>query len=188
MKRVLLFVALLAVAGCASSPKSSKDPLATRADAADRGDLLSVLLAPAGAASERALVPVAWMGGLLLLAGAAWSVMAVFTGKGLVGGAVLFATGAAVVGCAVLYLEYPWVCLVAATLGVVCFVALWSSTRTKCEKQERALEIIVPSVDESGDAAKARIRARGPDAEEAVREVVGPIKKHFRVEPKTGRR
>jgi len=152
----------------------------TRADAADRGDFLSVILAPAGAASERALVPVAWMGGLLLLAGAAWSVVGMLTGKGLAGGAVLFATGAAVIGCVVLYLEYPWVSLVAATLYVAGLVVLWSTTRTKCEKQERALDVITQAVDESGDGVKARIRARGPDAEETVREVVGPIKKRFR--------
>lgn len=104
-------------------------------------------------------------------------------------GLVLMGLGVATTGTGVLFVRYPWTVLVLAlAAGVAASAALYDRLRARRDlaRNREALAAaaeVIQNIPE-GRAVKDGLKAMGGQVEEAVREVVGPIKERLRREGK----
>ena len=193
MKIILIILSLFALcigmvyaSGCGGSGIFQKEHTQqdTVKDKPTPGSVLRDLgSAPAGLAVVEGTRPFLTAGLALAIVG---GVMFAFGGRGT--GLSLMGVGAIISASGVLFIQYPWVVLVAAILASLPLMAsAYSGWRTRRElatkaaeltDADNALEVLAEQIEtkNGGEEIKAGIKSLGPEAAKRVRKVIAPIK------------
>ncbi len=181
------------MAGCFRVASPAKAAGESAAKAVPNGASVGAFLADIGSATAGAVVSEHISP--YFLAGLGISILGIVTialgGKAT--GTTLFLLGIATSGTGVLFVQYPWIVLViAVVIGVL--LAVMTYTRSKAQKQlegtaaeaaqkaeevgafDKALRLLAQGIEVCGGDVKTWLREEGPDAVQAVKKVVSPIK------------